>query len=163
MSSAAVNRFGIKGGNAAGGIHVRISSWDPEVVQIQVFEPPGIPISERTQKNIEKFYGRQDFRRAFYTEMGRIHFPDRAHDAYMRGLTKSWDTELIRARGYRLVIDYSYSPVALVLPLVLLMISLPLRSGPKSSTRKPSSFSSPCRNSRVGTTDSSEYASTASS
>jgi mannose-1-phosphate guanylyltransferase/phosphomannomutase len=88
-------------------------------VQIQVFEPPGIPVSERTQKNIEKFYGRQDFRRAFYTEMGRIHFPDRAHDAYMRGLTKSWDTELIRARGYRLVIDYSYSPVALVLPLVL--------------------------------------------
>ena len=119
VSSAAVNRFEIKGGNAHGGIHVRISSWDPEVVQIQVFEPPGIPISERTQKNIEKFYGRQDFRRAFYTEMGRIHFPDRAHDAYMRGLTKSWDTELIRARGYRLVIDYSYSPVALVLPLVL--------------------------------------------
>ncbi len=109
----------IKGGNAAGGVHVRISSWDPEVVQIQVFEPPGIPVSEKSQKNIEKYYGRQDFRRAFYTEMGRIHFPDRAHETYMRGLTKSWDTALIRARGYRLVIDYSHSPVALVLPLVL--------------------------------------------
>jgi mannose-1-phosphate guanylyltransferase/phosphomannomutase len=119
VSSAAVNRFEIKGGNAQGGMHVRISSWDPEVIQIQAFEPPGIPVSEKTQKDIEKYYGRQDFRRAFYTEMGRIHFPDRAHETYMRGLTRSWDTALIRARGYRLVIDYSYSPVALVLPLVL--------------------------------------------
>ena len=119
VSSSAVNRFEIKGGNAQGGIHVRISSWDPEVIQIQVFEPPGIPISEKTQKAIEKFYGRQDFRRAFYTEMGRIHFPDRAAETYMRGLTGSWDTEAIRERGFRLVIDYSYSPVALVLPLVL--------------------------------------------
>ncbi len=119
VSSAAVNRFEIKGGNAQGGMHVRISSWDPEVIQIQAFEPPGIPVSEKTQKDIEKYYGRQDFRRAFYTEMGRIHFPDRAHETYMRGLTRAWDTALIRARGYRLVIDYSYSPVALVLPLVL--------------------------------------------
>jgi mannose-1-phosphate guanylyltransferase/phosphomannomutase len=119
VSSAAVNRFEIKGGNAQGGLHVRISSWDPEVIQIQVFEPPGIPVSEKTQKDIEKYYGRQDFRRAFYSEMGRIQFPDRAHETYMRGLTRSWNTELVRSRGYRLVIDYSYSPVALILPLVL--------------------------------------------
>ncbi len=119
VSSSAVNRFEIKGGNAQGGVHVRISSWDPEVIQIQIFEPPGIPASEKTQKDIEKFYGRQDFRRAFYTEMGRIHFPDRAAETYMRGLTSSWDTKAIRRRGFRLVIDYSYSPVALVLPLVL--------------------------------------------
>jgi mannose-1-phosphate guanylyltransferase/phosphomannomutase len=119
VSSSAVNRFEIKSGNAQGGLHVRISSWDPEVIQIQCFEPPGIPIVEKTQKDIEKYYGRQDFRRAFYSEMGRIHFPDRAHETYMRGLTRSWNTDLVRSRSYRLVIDYSYSPVALVLPLVL--------------------------------------------
>jgi len=119
VSSPAVNRFEIKGGNAQGGLHVRISSWDPEVVQIQVFEPPGIPVGEKTQKNIEKYYGRQDFRRAFYSEMGRIQYPDRAAETYVRGLTGSWDTDAIRKRGYRLVIDYSYSPVTLVLPLVL--------------------------------------------
>ena len=119
VSPAAVNRFEIKSGNAQGGVHVRISSWDPEVVQIQVFEPPGIPVSEKTQKNIEKYYGRQDFRRAFYTEFGRIQYPDRAQETYVRGLVGSWDIERIRARGYRLVIDYSYSPAALVLPLVL--------------------------------------------
>ena len=56
-------------------MHVRISSWDPEMIQIQVFEPPGINVGERRQKDIEKFYGRQDFRRAFYSEFGEIEFP----------------------------------------------------------------------------------------
>jgi len=119
VSSASVNRFEIKGRNAQGGVHVRISSWDPEVIQIQVFEPPGIPVGEKTQKNIEKYYGRQDFRRAFYSEMGRIQFPDRAAETYIRGMTDKWDTDAIRKRAYRLVIDYSYSPVALILPLLL--------------------------------------------
>jgi mannose-1-phosphate guanylyltransferase/phosphomannomutase len=119
VSPAAVNRFEIKSGNAQGGVHVRISSWDPEVVQIQVFEPPGIAASEKTQKNIEKYYGRQDFRRAFYTEFGRLQFSDRARETYVRGLVGAWDNERIRARGYRLVIDYSYSPAAFVLPQVL--------------------------------------------
>ncbi len=119
VSSAAINRFLIQSGDAQGGIHVRVSSWDPEVLQIQVFEPPGIPATEATQKNIEKYYGRQDYRRAFYTEMGRIRFPDRAGETYMRGLVNACDMAAIRERGYRMVIDYSYSPAAFVLPLIL--------------------------------------------
>jgi len=118
VSSPAINKFEIKNGSAAGGIHVRVSSWDPEVLQIQVFEPPGIPVREGTQKNIEKYYARQDFRRAYYTEMGRIQYPDRAVETYVRALVNAWDTELIRNRRYRLVIDYSYSPAALVLPVL---------------------------------------------
>ena len=78
VASSAVNRFEVKNGSSQGGLHVRISSWDPEMIQIQVFEPPGVNLSEKRQKDIEKYYGRQDFRRAPTTEMGRIHFPDRA-------------------------------------------------------------------------------------
>ena len=56
------------------------------MIQIQVIEPPGLNISEKRQKDIEKYYGRQDFRRAFYSEFGEIHFPDRAMETYLRGL-----------------------------------------------------------------------------
>ena len=42
VASSAVNRFEVKNGNTQGGMHVRISPWDPEMVQIQVFEPPGV-------------------------------------------------------------------------------------------------------------------------
>ena len=119
VASAAINRFEVKNGNTQGGMHVRISPWDPEMVQIQVFEPPGVSISEKRQKDIEKYYGRQDFRRAFYSEFGEIQFPDRAMETYLRGLTRSWDVERIRNRAYRLVIDYSYSAASLILPNIL--------------------------------------------
>jgi mannose-1-phosphate guanylyltransferase/phosphomannomutase len=119
VASAAINRFEVKNGNTQGGMHVRISPWDPEMVQIQVFEPPGVTISEKRQKDIEKYYGRQDFRRAFYSEFGEIQFPDRAMEIYVRGLTRNLDIERIRDRAFRLVIDYSYSAASLILPNIL--------------------------------------------
>ncbi len=119
VASSAVNRFEVKSGASQGGMHVRISSWDPEMIQIQVFEPPGISLSEKRQKDIEKYYGRRDFRRAFYSEFGELEFPDRAMETYVRALHTAWDIERIRSRAYRLVIDYSYSPASLALPSIL--------------------------------------------
>jgi len=119
VASSAINRFEVKNGNTQGGMHVRISPWDPEMAQIQVFEPPGVTISEKRQKDIEKYYARQDFRRAFYSEFGEIQFPDRAMETYVRGLTRNLDMEAIRDRGFRLVIDYSGSAASLVLPNIL--------------------------------------------
>ncbi len=119
IASSAINRFEVKTGHAQGGVHVRISSWDPEMIQIQIFEPPGINLSEGRQKDIEKYYGRQDFRRAFYSEFGELQFSDRAMETYVRGLLGSWDVERIRSRAYRLVIDYSHSPASLTLPYLL--------------------------------------------
>jgi len=119
VASSAINRYEVKHGNARAGLHVRISSWDPEAIQIQVFEAPGINISERRQKDIEKYYGRQDFRRAFFSEFGEIEFPDRALEGYLRGLLREWDLDRIRSRAYRLVIDYSHSPASLTLPSLL--------------------------------------------
>jgi mannose-1-phosphate guanylyltransferase/phosphomannomutase len=119
VASSAINRFEVKSGSAQGGIHVRISSWDPEMIQIQVFETSGVAIGPKRQKDIEKYYGRQDFRRAFYSDFGAIEFPDRAMETYVRALTQAWDVEAIRRRAFRLVVDYSYSPASLVLPHLL--------------------------------------------
>jgi len=116
VASSAINRFEVNNGSSEGGMHVRIASWDPEMIQIQVFQPPGINLTEERQKAVEKYYGRQDFRRAFYSEFGEIQFPDRAMETYVRGLLGSWDVERIRSRAYRLVVDYSYSPASLTLP-----------------------------------------------
>ena len=112
VAPPAVNRHEINVGNAQGGIHVRAAAWDPETLQIQVFEPPGIPIRESTQKSIEKYYGREDFRRAYYTEIGAIDFPDRALATYVRGLRNACDIDAIAERGYRIVIDYGQSAAA---------------------------------------------------
>jgi mannose-1-phosphate guanylyltransferase/phosphomannomutase len=89
------------------------------MIQIQVIEHPGLNVGEKRQKDIEKYYGRQDFRRAFYSEFGELQFPDRAMETYVRGLLGSWDVDRIHSRAYRLVIDYSYSPASLTLPYLL--------------------------------------------
>lgn len=114
VTPASVNRFDLKCGNAVGGIHVRVSAWHPEVMQILFFEPPGSPIGEVTERDIEKYYNRHDYRRAFYTEIGRIIYPVRTSEEYIDGLLSTWDVEKIKSRRFRFVLDHSYSSASMI-------------------------------------------------
>ncbi|MHB0867098.1 MAG: sugar phosphate nucleotidyltransferase [Thermoleophilia bacterium] len=114
VTPASVSRFELKNGHAVGGIHVRVSAWHPEVIQILFFEPPGSPISGDTERDIEKYFNRHDYRRAFYTEIGKIMFPSRSTEEYVQGLLETWDVERIRQRRFRFVMDHSYSSASLI-------------------------------------------------
>jgi mannose-1-phosphate guanylyltransferase/phosphomannomutase len=116
---AAINRHLLKSGGYDAGIHVQPSAADPEVVEIRIFEPPGIQATPELVKEIEKHYSRQEFRRAAWDEVGEITFPARAAESYVQDLVRALDVETIAARGFRLVVDYSYSAASLVLPLLL--------------------------------------------
>jgi mannose-1-phosphate guanylyltransferase / phosphomannomutase len=116
---AAVNRHLLKTGGYDAGIHVQPSAADPEVVEIRIFEPPGIQATPELVKEIEKHYSRQEFRRAAWDEVGEITFPARAAESYVQDLVRALDVETIAARGFRVVVDYAYSAASLVLPLVL--------------------------------------------
>lgn len=114
VTPASVNRFELKNGHAAGGIHVRVSAWHPEVIQILFFEPPGSPIGGGAERDIEKYFNRHDYRRAFYTEIGKIMYPARATEEYVEGLLSNWDVDKIRGRRFRFVMDHSYSSASLI-------------------------------------------------
>jgi mannose-1-phosphate guanylyltransferase/phosphomannomutase len=101
------------------GIHVRPSAQDPEVIEIQLFEPPGIQATPEFVKEVEKHFLRQEFRRAAHDEVGKIASPARAAEGYVADLIHTLDVEAIRARGFRIVVEYSHSAASLVLPLVL--------------------------------------------
>jgi mannose-1-phosphate guanylyltransferase/phosphomannomutase len=101
------------------GVHVRPSPADPEVVQIQLFEPPGVQASSGFLKEVEKHFQRQEYRRAAWNEVGELSFPARAAETYASDLLRTLDVEAIRGRGFRIVVDYGYSSASLVLPLVL--------------------------------------------
>ena len=75
--------------------------------------------SSGLQKELEKHFSRQEFRRAAFGEVGTIRFPARAAESYAQDLLGTLDIEAIRARGFRIVVDYGYSPASFVLPLVL--------------------------------------------
>lgn len=116
---AAVNRHVLKGGGLEAGIHVQPGGLDPEAVEIELFQPPGILASQEFLKDVEKHYQRQEFRRAAWNEVGELTFPARAAESYISDLLSMLDDEVIRDRDFKIVVDYNYSSASLVLPLVL--------------------------------------------
>jgi mannose-1-phosphate guanylyltransferase/phosphomannomutase len=99
--------------------HVGAASHDPEAVQIRLFERPGIALSASLQREIDKHYTRQELRRVPFSAVGGITYPARARETYADDLLGNLNVEAIRARGFRLIVDYGYSAASHVLPLVL--------------------------------------------
>jgi mannose-1-phosphate guanylyltransferase/phosphomannomutase len=116
---AAVSRHFLKAEGLGAGVHVRPSTADPEIMQIHFFEAPGIQATPELIKEVEKHFQRQEFRRAAHDEVGQIRTPARAGAAYAEDLLRTLDAESIRARRFRIVVDYAHSAASLVLPVVL--------------------------------------------
>ena len=119
VTPAAVNRHLLKTESFEAGLHVGPSASDPEAVEIEVYEPPGVQASTAFLKEIEKHFSRQEYRRAACDEVGEIGFPSRAAESYSEDLLRTLDTDAIRARRFRIVVDYAYSAASLILPVVL--------------------------------------------
>ncbi len=115
----ALGRHLLKTESYDAGFHVGASNVDPEVIQIRLFEQPGIQLTSARQKETEKQFLRQELRRASAAEIGSIDYPARVRESYAHDLLDQLDVAAIQARQYRLVVDYSYSAASLVLPLVL--------------------------------------------
>ncbi len=116
---SAVARHMLKAEGYEAGFHVGTSQVDPEVVQIRFFEQPGIQLSPSLQKEIEKNFTRGELRRVGFGDIGRISYPARIRETYAQDLLGSVDVDAIRARGFRLVVDYGFSAASYVLPEVL--------------------------------------------
>src|SRR3954447_6854029 len=116
---SAVNRHLLKSENFDAGVHIGVNAADPEVVSIQFYERPGIQLTASLQREIEKNFTRHELRRVGAADVGTISYPGRSADGYAADLLSSVDVEAIRARNFRIVVDYGYSAASLVLPLVL--------------------------------------------
>jgi mannose-1-phosphate guanylyltransferase / phosphomannomutase len=87
-------------------------------VQVRIFEQPGIQLSAALEKEIEKHFTRQELRRVGFDEIGSVSYPARVRESYAQDIVDRIDTEAIRARGFRIVVDLGYSAASFVLPLV---------------------------------------------
>jgi len=116
---ASVSRHLLKSEGYDAGFHVGVSINDPELLEIRFYEQPGIQLTAGLQKEIEKHYTRLELRRAAFNAVGAVTYPARVRESYAQDLLAGLDAEAIRARGYRLVVDYGYSATSYVLPLLL--------------------------------------------
>ena len=119
VSPPAISRHVLKTQGFAAAIHVGAASLDPEVVQIRIFEPPGIQLTAALEKEIEKHFTRQELRRVGFDEIGAVSYPARVRESYAQDILDHLDCDAIRERGFRIVVDLGYSAASFVLPLVV--------------------------------------------
>ncbi|OGF46620.1 MAG: nucleotidyltransferase [Candidatus Firestonebacteria bacterium RIFOXYC2_FULL_39_67] len=114
-----VARYVLKPLRSVGGMHVRMSPFDAEKVDIKFFDDQGIDLASSKEKSIEGLFFREDFRRAPFQEVGEVSFPSHAIDHYREGFLHEVDKEAIRKRKFKLVIDYGFGSSSTIFPSLL--------------------------------------------
>ncbi|HVF52974.1 MAG TPA: sugar phosphate nucleotidyltransferase [Actinomycetota bacterium] len=114
-----LTRFTVRAEQASGGISVRTSPGDPEVVEIRLFEADGSDLASAAQRQIERIFFREDYRRAGPSKIGELEFPARTLEQYTAGLLSSVLLEKIRSTGLKAVVDYAFGPTSLMGPSIM--------------------------------------------
>lgn len=116
-----VARYVTKALGAAGGIHVRLSPTDKRIVDIQFYDADGLDIDTAAERKIESIFFREDYRRAYLEEVGRIIHAENIEKTYMDAFFKALRPEAIRslASEFDLVIDYANANASTILPNIL--------------------------------------------
>lgn len=106
---------------AAGGVHVRLSPFDARVVDIKFFDKRGLDLDKATERKIEGLFFREDFRRVYLGDVGRIDYANDVETLYASDYMKHLNGEAVQAaEGYnRIAVDYANSSSSLVLPNLL--------------------------------------------
>jgi mannose-1-phosphate guanylyltransferase/phosphomannomutase len=103
----------------AGGVHVRQSPFDPNVVDIKFFDKTGVDLSSQQERAIEQLFLREDFKRATPDRVGEIITPPRAQEYYRAGFLKAINAPLLQGSKIKILIDYAFSSASLILPDIL--------------------------------------------
>jgi mannose-1-phosphate guanylyltransferase/phosphomannomutase len=112
--SYTLNQMGV-----TGGIHVHMSTDDPQLIAIEFFNSEGVPFGKALQRKIENIYVREDFRRADYTEVGKLEYRQSTIDAYTDGLIDFVNRNQVISRKFQIVADCAYGGASLAVPPVL--------------------------------------------
>jgi mannose-1-phosphate guanylyltransferase/phosphomannomutase len=114
-----VARYVIKPLRSLGGLHIRKSPFDPELIDIKFFDENGMDLPTSKEKSIEGLFFREDFRRAPFNEVGEISFPSHAIDFYREGFLRMVDKDVIRKRRFKIVVDYAFGSSSTIFPSLL--------------------------------------------
>ncbi|MCX7791350.1 MAG: hypothetical protein N2378_11975 [Chloroflexaceae bacterium] len=107
--------------HAAGGIHVRLSPYDNRVIEIKFFDERGLDITPATERKIENTFFREDFRRAYLDEIGRISYGEDIERTYTDAFIKALRSDALEAlgRSMHLVVDYANASASAFLSPIL--------------------------------------------
>ncbi len=110
VASPAVSRFTTKKTRCVGGIHVSGSMREPQSLEIRFFDANGLDITPWEQKKIERLYFREEFRRAFFEEIGEILYPPRPLEYYAAALKEAFAEADLGDEWCKVVADMAGGP-----------------------------------------------------
>jgi mannose-1-phosphate guanylyltransferase/phosphomannomutase len=116
IAPSPLSRFAVRTTESAGGIHINVSPFDPQSIQIHFYDEDGVDVSENFQRKIERYFFREDFRRAFYNEIGAIEYHPRIAEFYINSLCKAVDICDIKKERKKVVVDHAFGTSSLVFP-----------------------------------------------
>jgi mannose-1-phosphate guanylyltransferase/phosphomannomutase len=127
-----VARYFTYASKAAGGIHVRLSPYDGRMVDIKFFDARGLNIGTAAERQIESIFFREDFRRVYLDEIGRISYGTNIDETYIEAFLSSLRTDAIEHIAQldkvdqhpHLVVDYANSNGSEVFPSILRRLSI---------------------------------------
>ncbi|MDQ4068400.1 MAG: mannose-1-phosphate guanyltransferase [Actinomycetota bacterium] len=150
MAPVPVTRFQVRQVQGQGGITLRLARGDPQSVTLRFLNADGTDVDEAAQRKIERYFYREDFRRAFAADIGDIDYPARALEHYSVALVAGVDPGIITAGGFQLVLDYAYGSTAMVMPNVLAKLGADVLSvNPYASTAGAAAFDARTHAARV--------------
>lgn len=128
-----------------GGVHVRVSPFNPRQLDIRIFDRDGNDLSVRKEKAVEQLFIREDFKRAEAQDVGDLSVPPRAQEYYRTGFIKNINVDLLRNRKFKIVVDYSHSPASLIFPELLgemgiESVAINAHTSSSQTTRTPNEF-----------------------
>jgi len=111
-------RYNLKTGRHAGGVFVRHSPQSEEMTDIIFFDSNGIDMPSSRTKSLERMFFAEDFPRAKVGEIGNIDYPVRLLESYRQDFLDALDTDVIRKRRFKVVVDYDNGGAVEVFPAI---------------------------------------------
>ncbi|RDV83442.1 nucleotidyltransferase [Ammonifex thiophilus] len=98
-----MTRFAVRHYDLAGGVHIKVTSQNPDKVRLVFLEATGGNLSRSTERKVEEFFYREDFARETPTGIFPVDFLEEVFSAYLEHLSRLCSPRL---SGLRLALLY---------------------------------------------------------
>lgn len=117
IATTPITRYAVKSLGAAAGLHIRmLPPFDSSRILIEFLDQNGINISKDFEREIEKVYTQENFRRTDIKDFGEIRYAPQLADAYRAGLLKTVNSDMVKRCHFKLLIAYDYLNLGWFIP-----------------------------------------------
>ncbi len=102
-----------------GGVHFRQKPGDESSTQVLFYDEDGFALPDETAKGLERIFFREKFRRSHYHKVGSIFEMPLAREYYREGFNNMISGDMVKARGFSIVLDLAHGPTSNLLPVLL--------------------------------------------